>query len=403
MRRAVVTGVGVIAGPLVGLQQVRDAIARSCVPAIEVDRSAGYHREGSARLALLSPNIDFRQWLKPAEARRMSHPSKLAVSAARMALEDAHIDARGGRAAVILSSAYSAVECTEQLLRTVMTEGPEAASPFLFAESVANAPAAQVAIATGAEGRNITITQREAGILTAIGRGAEEVESGRADLALVGGVEEMPPLLHAMLDRFDALARATDVDVEAARPFDRRRNGFLAAEGTVVAIVEEESSALARGASIRARVRGFGGAFDPTAPRVGWGTGHEQLARALRHVFERAGIDRGEIVKIVSGACGSVNGDRIEALTLNDVWEGAPLPIVLAPKATLGQYGGGFLAAAILAAGGAEFGATPGFRESDPELAIQPHRGGAIPSNGATLVTSIAAGGSASWLVLENQ
>lgn len=400
--RAVVTGIGVIAGPVCGIDALAEALRDSNMPAAEVDRSAGYHLECSARFAILSGGVDFCRWLKPAEMRRMSYPSKLAVAAARMAIEDAGLDVRGDRTTVALSNAYSAVQCTEQLLRSVIAEGPEAASPFLFAESVANAPAAQVAIATGAQGRNVTITQREAGILTAAGRGAEDIEAGRADMALVGGVEEMPPLLHALLDRFESLARPADGAGEIARPFDRCRNGFVAAEGAVVLVLEEEAHARARGAHVRARVRAFGGAFDPTAPRIGWGSGHRRLASALRRVLNRAGLEPRHIGRVVSGASGAVAGDRLEALTLLGVWEGVPLPPILVPKAVTGQYGGGFLASAVIAAEGGVFGPTPGFREIDPQLGVRPYDGGVLAPASLTLVTSLAAGGSASWLVLEN-
>lgn len=380
----VITGGGVVPGSL-----------------SEVDRSAGYHLAQSARTAMLTRGFDFAAWVKPGEGRRMSLPSKMAVAAARMALADAAVGA-ATESCVFMSSAFSAVDCTEQLLRTAMSEGPEAVSPFLFAESVANAPAAQIAIATGARGRNVTIPQREAGILTAVGRAAAEIAEGRSEIALAGGVEELSPLLHASLDRFQALARSNNGDGEVARPFDRRRNGFIAAEGAVVLVLENESRARARGASIRARVREFAGAFDTSAPRIGWGEGHEALAKALRRMLERAGVAIGDIGRIVSGASGSIAGDRLEARTLRCAWDGLPLPPIIAPKGAVGEYGGGFLAAAVDAATAQTLDATRGFREMDPELNVRPHEGAPLPPSSLTLVTNLASGGSASWLLLES-
>lgn len=399
---AVVTGLGVIAGPIAGTGPLADALRASSMPLRDVDRSAGYHESDSATLAGLADGFDFRAWLSAAELRRMSRPSKLAVAAARMAIKSAGTDVAGPRTAVMLSCAFSAVECTEQLLRATFGEGPETASPFLFAESVANAPAAQIAIATKAEGSNVTIPQREAGVLTAVGRGAAEIDAGRADIVLAGGVEEMPPLLHSMLDRFHSLARPAHPSGEVARPFDRCRHGFIASEGAVVAVLENEANARSRGASILARVRAFAGAFDATAPRIGWGRGFAPLAASLRRMLDRAGIEPHDIARIVSGASGSVAGDRLEALTLRAAWDGAALPPVIAPKGVTGEYGGGFLASVILAANGLPFGPTAGFRDADPELGIVPHDGSALPATGLTLATSLAAGGSAAWLLLES-
>jgi 3-oxoacyl-[acyl-carrier-protein] synthase II len=372
---------------------------KSCV----VDQRGGYHVPESARLAILSTGVDLTQWVSPAAGRRMSVPSKFAVAAARMALTDADLlgAVAGPRTSVVLSNALGATDCTERLLRSAFLDGPQAASPSTFTESVQNAAAAQVAIDSRAQGTNVTIVQREAGILTAVGRGATEILSGRADCALVGGVEEMPPLMHALLDRMEALSRPDGAGGEVARPFDRRRNGFVAAEGSVVLVLEAADCARSRGARIRARVRGFAGAFDPSAPRIGWGHGEDVLAGALRRLFDSAGLAHHEVGRIVSGACGSVAGDRLEAATLRAAWQGGALPPILAPKGVTGQYGGGFLAAAVLAVSGEEFASTAGFSEPDPALGVIPHQGGHVPPTNATLVTSLASGGAASWLLLE--
>ena len=55
----------------------------------------------------------------------------------------------------------------------------------------------------------------------------------------------------------------------------------------------------------------------------------------------------------------------------------------------------------MIAAERSPFGATTGFQEADPELGIVPHAGGALPPGGLLLALSLAAGGSASWVVLE--
>jgi 3-oxoacyl-[acyl-carrier-protein] synthase II len=399
----VVTGLGVVAGPSCGADRLAETLRGSIMQSSTVDQRSGYHLPESARSAVLACGVDLSRWVSPAAGRRMSLPSKLAVTAARMALADAHLSdaVAGPRTSVVMSNALGAVEFTERLLRTAILEGPEAVSPFTFTESVANAAAAQIAIACHARGSNLTIVQREAGILTAVGRGAAEVAAGRTERALVGGVEEMPPLMHALFDRLESLARPGDPGGEVARPFDRRRSGFVAAEGAVVLVLENEENARLRGADIRVRIRGFGGAFDRTAPRIGWGRGDVALARGLRGVLDRAGLAPRDVGRIVSGASGSVAGDRLEAHTLRNAWQGNPLPPVLAPKGVTGQYGGGFLASAVLAMSNQEFGATAGFLEPDPELGVIPHGGGPLRPADIALVTSLASGGAASWLLLE--
>ncbi len=402
LERVVITGVGVVAGGCCGIDALAMALRAPSSLAAEVDSQSPYHRPGSAAQGVLSTGVDLSPWVSPAAARRMGRPSLLAAAAARMAVLDAGgVAIDDATTAVVMATAFGAIEATEQLLRVERREGPAMVSPFGFTESVANAAAAHIAITTGAHGPNVTIAQREAGALTAVGRGALEVASGRSRRALVGCAEEMPPILHAFLDRFFALAHGTATTIEAARPFDRRRNGFIASEGAAVLVLESEPEARARGAQIRARIRGFASAFDPTAARIGWGRGHVALGSALTRLLERTSTDRSRVSRIVSGASGSIAGDRLEAHVLREVWRGSTLPPVMAPKGHTGEYGGGFLAAAVLGATQQSAGPTVGFDEVDPELGVTPHRGGGLPAPDVTLVTSLASGGAASWLLLE--
>lgn len=406
-----VTGLGTVGAYGAGDESLRRVLASPEPPwslLTEVDRSSGYHLGQAAHKAYLVNGALVREWLSPAEARRMSPPSKMALAAARMALRGAGLadgppDERTG---VTVATAFGPCSYSEGLLRQILLEGPESASPFLFTESVANAPAAQIAIAAHARGPNATVCQREAGALLAVGHGAADVASGRAPRVLAGTVDEMTPLLHSLLDRFGALARNGNTPkllpevLEVARPLDRRRSGFLAGDGATLLVLEREDEARERGAVPLARILAWGSAFDATAPPVGWGTGHAVLARSLRRSLERAGIPLERIDRIVTGASGSRSADTVEARLLRETWGEVPLPAVLAPKSRTGEYGGGFLGAAVLAAAGAPFGPTAGFEEPDPELGVVPHDGSPLPPPSMVLVTSVAAGGAASWLVL---
>lgn len=397
-----VTGLGTVGSYGCGADSLAAALAAGRPTLSEIDRSAGFHREGGARRAALVAGTDFFPWLAPGSARRMSAPSRFAVATAQMALEQAGLPSRDlGSAAVVLSTSFGPSLFTEKLIRSIESEGPVSASPFLFTECVANAPAAQVAIASAATGPNITVVQREAGPLLAAARGAEEVASGRVTRALVGSVDELTPAVHAILDRFGALARPSGAGGEVARPFDRRRHGMLAAEGASVLVLEEEEEARRRKAPIRARLRAWGSAFDPTASRVGWGRGHVALANAIRRGLDRASLGPADLDRIVSGASGTIAGDRLEGHTLRSVWAGDAFPPVVAPKGVTGEYGGGFLAAAMLAVQETSPAKTAGFEEPDVDVGVTPHLGGTLPSPTRAFVLSLAAGGGCGWLVVE--
>jgi 3-oxoacyl-[acyl-carrier-protein] synthase II len=401
----VVSGIGTLGSFGLGVDALRIALETGSPTTAEIDRSTSDHPADGARLAALVGKLDLSPWVKPSAARRMSGPSKMAVAAARMALRQAQlegvdVDDGWSDTAVILSTAFGPADFTERLLRSISAEGPETASPFFFTESVANAPAAQIAIDCCARGPNVTVTQREAGPLIAAGRAAAEVGRGRVRRALAGSVEEMTPLLHGLLDRFGALARATSDWPEAARPFDRRRNGLLAGEGATVLVLERERDVAARGSPVLARVLGGSAAFDPTASRVGWGRGAQGLAAAVRSMLRRLGLSPGDVEAVVSGASGARAGDLLEARVLEAVFPDGRVPPVLAPKSVTGEYGGGVLGTAVLAVQGGDFGPTAGFVEADPQVRVTPHVGGRL-AGGRVFASSLAAGGAAAWLVLE--
>lgn len=400
-RAVVVSGIGVVAGACAGVDAFRDALGGPGLPPRPVDRSRQYHRPGGATTAVLVHDVDFSPWVPAAAARRLTRQSVFAVVAARMAMQDAGVaQVDPHTTPVVMATSFGAVVATEQILRTTYLDGPDLVSPSVFPESVANAPGAHVAIALAAHGPNVTIVRREAGALAAFARAADEVASGRADAAVVGCAEEVPPVLHAFLDRFDVLARATGGDAEAARPFDRRRNGFLAAEGATVLVLETEAGARARGAHIYARISGHTSAFDPSASRVGYGRGAVRFGAAVRRLLDRAGAAPAGVGRIVSGASGAVDGDRLEAQTLAAAWDGTPLPPMSTPKRVTGEYGGGFLAAAVLAVGGATCPAAADHL-ADPSFPVAlPVADSGAPTQW-TLVTSLASGGAATWLLLE--
>jgi len=414
----VVTGVGVVSAAGAGFGAFRAALEADAIPPTEVDREGGHHRDRpragqapssgrgpAAGRALLVPADAVRPWLDPMKARRMSLPSRASLAAARMALEEAGLGTGEGaaialdpalatRAGVSLGTAFGSSTTTQRILDQCLEPGPEAISPFLFTESVANAPAGQVALALGIQGPNATVTQGEASVGLAVARGADYVRAGRADVVLAGGFEECSPLLHAVLDRFGALTR--DVDGRA-RPFDGRREGFVPAEGAVVAVLESEAHAAAREATPLVRLLGWSRGFDPSAAPGAWGDGAEPLAGRARAALDAAGVEPSELGGVVSGASGAIAGDALEAGCLA-VLLGPEAPPILAPKGVCGEYGGFQWAAAIHAALGGRVPDRADDFERDPRLDLRP---GAVAGAGPLLVTQLAAGGPAAWLVVE--
>ena len=399
----VVTGLGIVEPGAFGLEEAAASFADPRPEPELVGQPEGIRSRSRSRYGLLVDRSRIGEWLPPMAARRMSVPSQFAVSAAKMALQQTKLESSevGESTAVAIATSFSSSETTEQILRQILLDSPESISPAAFTESVANAAAAHVAITLGARGANITITQREAGLPIALARAWAELVHGRAKHVLVGATDELTPLLHTILGRAGALALPDENGVEVGRPFDARRSGWMAAEGAVVAALENESSARDRGVPILARLVGSGSGFDPLAPRNGWSASAETLLAALRDFLRRHEVEVSAINRTVSAARGSPRGDCLEAQILSGLWGEEEVPSILAPSAVSGAYGGSLLSGAILAAAGRPFGPTPGFEELDERLGVRPHDGRPLPPPELVLLVSCAAGGSAGWSLFE--
>jgi 3-oxoacyl-(acyl-carrier-protein) synthase len=399
-----ITGLGTMSASGAGRAALLDDIRRGAPRLSDLPARDGWRAErGARRAALVDPEI-VAAALRGRDTRRMSPPSRFAIAAAEQALADARLprpDRTDPETAVVAASVFGPASFTTRLFDQILDEGPASASPMLFSECVANAAVAQVNVAARAGGPSFALAQGEAGPLRAVARAVSEIEAGRAARAIAGAVEELPPVVHAFLDRLGALARP-DGAGEQGRPFDGRRGGFHAAEGATFVLLEPETEARRRGAAIHARVLGGFSAFDATAPVAGWGRGAAPLARALVAGLDRLGVGTAGVDLIVSGASGSRPGDLLEAQVLRTAWgTRSPLPPILAPKAVTGEYGGAFLAAAVLAAQGEGAWSASWFAAPDEACGVAPHAGTIPGSVRTVLVTSLATGGSASWLVLD--
>lgn len=119
----------------------------------------------------------------------------------------------------------------------------------------------------------------------AIGQGLLSIRRGEAEAMLCGGFDSM---VHPLgIGGFWLLgALSTNGDPETAmRPFDLRRDGTVLGEGAGYVLLEEHERARARGARILAEVAGFAttvDAYKPTAPDPQGIGASEAMSRAIR-------------------------------------------------------------------------------------------------------------------------
>ncbi|MFT5689485.1 MAG: 3-oxoacyl-[acyl-carrier-protein] synthase II, partial [Planctomycetota bacterium] len=255
MRDVVITGIGTLGVSGAGLAEFEQGLVSGKLPLTELDRSLGFHRNAAPAHALVVSADALAQWIQPIEARRLCRPSKFAVCATRMALADAGLtgadrsDSAWEGTAVVLGYCWGSTAFSQRLLRQVEDPEVDAVSPVIFMETIANSPAAKMAMAHGLKGPNLTLTQRETSDVAAIARGASLIASGRVERVVAGVTGEVSEALHAVLGGFGALTSR-----DRGRPLDARRDGVIAAEGATIFVLESAQLCEARGARVRARL-----------------------------------------------------------------------------------------------------------------------------------------------------
>jgi 3-oxoacyl-(acyl-carrier-protein) synthase len=111
------------------------------------------------------------------------------------------------------------------------------------------------------------------------------LKSGMIDVALAGASESTVTSVGvAAFDRVGAMSRQNDDYSMSPAPFDKNRDGLVMGEGAAVVVLESESHAKARGATIYAELAGYGStadAFHITAPHENGEGGTAAIKQAL--------------------------------------------------------------------------------------------------------------------------
>jgi 3-oxoacyl-[acyl-carrier-protein] synthase II len=163
---------------------------------------------------------------------------------------------------------------------------------ILFSNTVSNAPASLCAIEFGLRGPNITFNQREASSLSALVFSVHAIRQRRTTTMVTGGADCVEETFFKVHDRFRALSPMRGErggGAEAARPFDRDRNGFILGEGGFLLLIESASAANARGARIYGEIVGIGATASKTVLN-GWPADGAGLVKAMRLALSDADL-----------------------------------------------------------------------------------------------------------------
>ena len=326
----------------------------------------------------------------PKEARRADRVEQFALAAAGEAFEQAggfdQLGVDPARFGTIFATGVGGLHTLEGQVVVRVEKGVRRVSPFLVPMMMANAAGAAISMRYGLQGPNETICTACAAGSHAIGYAARLIRIGMVDAIATGGAEAASTV--TALAGFGNMTALTSSGI--SRPFDAERDGFVMGEGSAVLILEEWSSAEARGATILGEILGSASNADAhhiTAPAPG-GTG---AIACMRLALDDAGISADAIGQVNAHGTSTPLNDAAEAAAVSEVFGAGAVPVVSIKGVTghaLGAAGALEAAASLLSIEHGLIPPTANTTTVDPELTIDVVTGEARPWTPAPVISN---------------
>ena len=321
VKRVVVTGIGALTPIGNNTQEYWEGLIsgrNGAGPITRFDPAAF-----TTKFACEVKNFDALKYIDKKELRRMDPFTHYSLATAAMAMEDSKLDLSKinlERAGVIYGSGIGGMVTWEEEHTAYMNGGAKRVSPFFVPKMIADIAAGQISIKYGLKGPNYATTSACATSSHAIADAFVLIQRGSAEIMVTGGAEAaITPMAIAGFNAARALSTWNDRMMEASRPFDKDRNGFVMGDGSGTIVLEELEHALKRGATIYGEVVGIGltgDAFHVTAPPPGG----EGAVRSMRECLRDAGVEPSVVDYINAHGTSTELNDLNETLAIKTVF-----------------------------------------------------------------------------------
>lgn len=235
----------------------------------------------------LEPN--FKDFITPAEARRMGKILKRAMATSITAIKQAGIEKPD---AIITGTGLGCVENTEKFLGSMCNDGEHLLTPTSFMQSTHNTISSLIAIHTHNKGYNATYSHRGISFDSALHDACTQMQLDNITSALVGSHDEVTPVVNT-------LARKIGV------------NGLISGEASVSMVL---STSYQYHCSAMCRIAGIKIMYRPT---------HQQISKSVNDMLYATGKNIADIDAVVLGVNGNSDND-MHYLNNIDIFEGIP-------------------------------------------------------------------------------
>jgi 3-oxoacyl-[acyl-carrier-protein] synthase-1 len=334
MRRAVITGLGIVSCIGIDKKAVEESLRRGTSG---ISKSVDYEEHGFRSRVHGKPDINIEDFVDKRQLRFMGDGAAFNFIAMQQAIEDSGLEEKevsNERTGLIVGSGGPSTKNLFSAHQTVIEKGsPKRMGPFMVTRGMSSTNSACIATPFKIKGVNYSITSACSTSAHCIGNAVEQIQLNKQDIVFAGGGEELDWTLSCLFDAMGAMSsKYNDTPENASRAFDRDRDGFVIAGGGGVVVVEELSHAIARGAKIYAEVTGYGATsdgYDMVAPS---GEGAERSMR-----LALASLNGREVNYINAHGTSTPAGDVTEIQAVRNVFGKEKQPLVASTKSLTGH------------------------------------------------------------------
>ncbi len=320
-KRVVVTGLGMLSplGSNVNSSWKKIIEGSSGVKVIDKFDTSDFETKFAATV-----DINPEDYLDRKEIRRTDPFIQYGLIASKECLNDSKIDLENidpNKFGVSIGSGIGGLGTIEENKTLLSERGPKKISPFFVPGAISNMVSGYASLKFGLRGPNISIASACSSASHSIGYSFRSIVHGDADLMLTGGSEmATTPLGIAGFNAAKALSTNNENPMEASRPWDKDRDGFVLGEGAGCLLLEEYEHAIARGAKIYAEIIGFGMSADAhhitSPPNEG-----EGAALSMQNAIIDAGIEVSSIDYINAHGTSTPAGDIAETKAIKSIFK----------------------------------------------------------------------------------
>ena len=335
------------------------------------------------------------------ELRQMDRHAQFAAVAALEAIRDADLDITrplGPRAGVVFAAGSGGYNLLDSHFGAEKTN--RRMGPFFLSNILPDASSGHIAILTGAMGPNMAVISACATGASALGEASEIIKRGDADIMIAGGSEApLTPMLYATFAALRAIATPDEDPKTTCKPFDKRRDGFVVAEGAGAVVLESLEHAQQRGAHIYAELIGYGASNDAYDMVASEENGRGPVL-AMEMALRKAAIDPTRIGYVNAHGTATPLNDRVETAALKHVFGRHAYDFAVSSTKSMtghmmGAAGAVEAIASILALHEGVLPPTMNYEQPDPDCDLDYIPNAARPAGNleAALSTSIGLGG----------